>query len=193
MIFYLFWTILTHPNTSTHTFMIVLLCSATSSRKLSGHYWVVQTGWTRATYLIERWVTKCLLTTAFSSSFVIQTQIEQGDAYRMELKLPVPPIPHPTPYPVHCIPEGVHTPVMEPVSSHHLSNEDTHLSSIMDQEALIRCGQTRSHFGRATLGDMSVELCCRILSFLSYNEIISCAMVGRAFTPVPSSYEPFVN
>ena len=111
----------------------------------------------------------------------------------MELKLSVPPTSHPTPYPMDCIPEGVLTPFMEPVPSYHLSDKDTHLSSIMDQEAPIRCGQTLSHFGRATLGDMPVELCCHIFRFLSYNEIICCALVGRAFTPVSSPYEPFVS
>ncbi|KAG1737975.1 hypothetical protein EDB19DRAFT_2039741 [Suillus lakei] len=61
-----------------------------------------------------------------------------------------------------------------PLSSHHLSDADTPLSSIIDSAENVVCrGQM------ATLEGMPDEMRCYILGFLSYNEIIRCALTCR--------------
>ncbi|KAG1749033.1 uncharacterized protein EDB91DRAFT_1334439 [Suillus paluster] len=77
-----------------------------------------------------------------------------------------------------------------PAPSYHLSDTDAPLPSIMDQEAAVCCGQMQSRFGRAALEDIPAELRCHILSFLSYNEIIRCALTSHTmYDTVKSSVE----
>ncbi|KAG2141010.1 hypothetical protein DEU56DRAFT_911504 [Suillus clintonianus] len=64
-------------------------------------------------------------------------------------------------------------PPTPPVSEHHPPDVDTPLSSIVDIGGPVCREQMPS--GGATFKDMPEELCCHILSFLSYNEIIRCA------------------
>ncbi|KAG1748404.1 uncharacterized protein EDB91DRAFT_878106 [Suillus paluster] len=81
-------------------------------------------------------------------------------------------------------------PPTSPAPSYHLSDNDIRLSSTMDQHASVCCGQMLSRFGRATLEDIPEEVRCHILSFLSCNEIIRCALTCQTmYTTVKSSIE----
>ncbi|KAG2139861.1 uncharacterized protein EDB93DRAFT_1106056 [Suillus bovinus] len=68
-------------------------------------------------------------------------------------------------------------PSTPPLPSHHFSNTDAPLSSINDTtEDAVCCGQMPPRIRTPTLEGMPDEIQCHILGFLSYNEIIRCAL-----------------
>ncbi|KAG2040858.1 hypothetical protein BDR03DRAFT_68403 [Suillus americanus] len=63
-----------------------------------------------------------------------------------------------------------------PLPSHHFSDAETPLSSIINTDDAVCAGQMSSRTGMATLESLPDEMRCHILGFLSYNEIIRCAL-----------------
>lgn len=76
------------------------------------------------------------------------------------------------------------SPTPLPTPPHHFSNADTPLSSIIDTEDAVCCGQMPSRIGTPTLKGMPDEIQCHILGFLSYNEIIRCSLVSHLLIPI---------